>query len=95
MDANKKQLLQKHQQDIIDDLEVNYIYDQLFEKRVISGDEFEHIRNLVSIVLIFIRDENFVPLNTKITQTDEYEIQHRYGLYGEGVRKANSFTQFN
>lgn len=49
MDINKKLLLQKHQQDIIDDLEVEYIYDELFTKRVISSEEFDRILKLVSI----------------------------------------------
>lgn len=51
MDTNKRLLLQKHQQDIIDDLEVAYIYDELFTKHVISAEEFDHILSLVSIIL--------------------------------------------
>ncbi|KAJ8716732.1 hypothetical protein PYW07_003359 [Mythimna separata] len=50
MDANKRLLLQKHQQDIIDDLEVAYIYDELFTKHVISAEEFDHILSLTSRV---------------------------------------------
>lgn len=50
MDANKKLLLLKHKQDIINDLEVPYIGDQLLDKKVISFDEYGDLNNLVSIV---------------------------------------------
>uniref|UniRef100_A0A2A4JWY0 CARD domain-containing protein n=1 Tax=Heliothis virescens TaxID=7102 RepID=A0A2A4JWY0_HELVI len=50
MDLNKRLLLQKHQQAIIDDLDVVYIYDELFTKNVISAEEFQHILNVNSRV---------------------------------------------
>lgn len=49
MDNNKRQLLERHQQDIIKDLDVDYIYDELFQKHVISAEDFDHIFQIVSI----------------------------------------------
>ncbi|XP_050563210.1 apoptotic protease-activating factor 1 [Spodoptera frugiperda] len=46
MDMYKRQLLQKYQQDIIDDLDVAYIYDELFAKHVISAEEYNLIRSI-------------------------------------------------
>ena len=35
--------------------------------------------------------KNFVPLFTKIAQTEEYEIWHSYNLYRQGVENVNIF----
>lgn len=51
MDLKKKQLLQRYQQDIINDLDVTYILDELFTKNAISPEDFDHIYKLVSILL--------------------------------------------
>ncbi|CAH0586879.1 unnamed protein product [Chrysodeixis includens] len=50
MDNNKRMLLQRYQQDIINDLDVNYIVDELYTKHAISSEEVEHIFRLPSRV---------------------------------------------
>lgn len=49
MDIKSKILLQRHQQAIIDDLDVTYILDELFTKNAISTADFGHIYTLVRI----------------------------------------------
>lgn len=68
MDMYKRQLLQKYQQDIIDDLDVAYIYDELFAKHVISAEEYNLIRSIVSNCYIFLI-ENVRVLFLAINQT--------------------------
>lgn len=53
MDVKHRMLLQHHQQDIIKDLDVNYILDELYTKNVISPEEFDHIFSLVSLNTVF------------------------------------------
>ncbi|XP_026319297.1 apoptotic protease-activating factor 1-like isoform X3 [Hyposmocoma kahamanoa] len=46
MDIKSRILLQRHQQDIIEDLDVTYILDELFTKNAISTADFDHIYTL-------------------------------------------------
>nr|QQK86043.1 apoptotic protease-activating factor 1 [Spodoptera litura] len=48
MDKHKRLLLQKYQQDIIDDLDVAYVYDELFAKHVISAEEVDRMFSLTT-----------------------------------------------
>ncbi|KAG6447446.1 hypothetical protein O3G_MSEX004970 [Manduca sexta] len=48
MDPLFKKLLQQHQHDIINDLDVRYVIDELFSKEVLSQEDFEDITNLKS-----------------------------------------------
>lgn len=50
MDIKSKILLQRHQQAIIEDLDVTYILDELFTKNAISTADFDHIYTLVRIL---------------------------------------------
>ncbi|XP_045769203.1 uncharacterized protein LOC123870081 isoform X2 [Maniola jurtina] len=50
MDIKNRMLLQHHQQDIVRDLDVNYILDELFTNNAISNEVFDHIYNLTDRV---------------------------------------------
>ncbi|CAH2244134.1 jg23441 [Pararge aegeria aegeria] len=50
MDIRNRMLLQHHQQDIVKDLDVNFILDELFTNNAISNEVFAHIYNLTDRV---------------------------------------------
>lgn len=71
----KRQLLQKYQQDIIDDLDVAYIYDELFAKHVISAEEYNLIRSIVSNCYIFLIENDrvlFLAINQTHNSNNQY-----------------------
>lgn len=53
MDNKNRVRLQHHQQDIVKDLDITYIIDELFMKKVITDENLEYISNLVRYMFCF------------------------------------------